>query len=281
LTIAAGENGGFYVEFGELLVRELRERGIDARIAETGGSVENVGHVVDGSAALGLVLNDIAQAARNGEPPFREPLDLRAVGRVYENYMQLVVRAEDPIDEVADLSGRSVSMGAPGSGAAVFADRLLDVAGVVAAVTRRSLREAAAALESGASAGLLWSGGVPTPALAELALRRPIRLVPLAQHLPALRERHGTVYGPATVRRGVYGASRTVATVGVANLLVATPTFPHALADSVVRALVTSTSELVPPSALGAQYLDQHSLIGTGGVPLHDGAVAAYRDLHG
>ncbi len=281
VRIAAGESGGFYVEFSELLVRQFQNRGFDALVVETGGSVDNVTRVVAGTAALGLVLTDIALAAHHGGPPFGSSLDLRALGRVYENYMQLVVRAEDPIHDVTDLAGHPVSLGASGSGAAVFGDRLLAVTGVDAPVTRQPVREAAVALESGATAALLWSGGVPTPALAELAVRRPIRLIPLAHHLPKLREWYGTTYGPAAVPAGVYGAARTVATVGVANLLVTTSFFPDPLADLVVRVLVTSTSELVPPSALGVQYLDQHSLIGTDEVPMHAGAASAYRELHG
>ena len=281
IVLAAGEPGGFYVEFGELLAQALRARGTPLAVAGTGGSVENVGRVRDGSAALGLVLTDIALAARRGEEPFDAPVPLQAIGRVYENYMQMVVRAEAPATTVADLAGRPVSLGAVGSGAAVFGDRLIAAAGVTATVTRRPLRDAVAALEDGRTDALLWSGGVPTPALAELAARRPVRLLPLAQHLPELRARHGGVYGPVTVPAGTYGAVAPVPTVGVANLLVCAPGLPSSTADAVVRTLVAGAPELVPGSAVGTQYLDQRSLIGTGDVPLHPGARAAYRDLHG
>jgi TRAP transporter TAXI family solute receptor len=237
--------------------------------------------VRDGGAALGLALADIAQAAGRGEEPFPTPVALRALGRVYENYMQLVVRAEDPADDVADLAGRRVSLGAPGSGAAVFGDRLLDAAGIDAPVTRLPLREAITALETGTTDALLWSGGIPTPALAELAARRPIRLIPLAEHLPRLLARHGSVYRPVSVPQGTYGGTAAVPTVGAANLLVAAPTLPDDLAAAIARTLVESAPDLVPTTALGTQYLDQRSLIGTGEVPLHPGAVRAYRELHG
>jgi TRAP transporter TAXI family solute receptor len=279
--VAAGEPGGFYVEFAGLLVRQLEASGIPARVATSGGSVDNVEHVRDGSAALGLVLTDIALAARRGEPPFAPPVDLRAIGRVYENYMQLVVRAGDPIGDATDLAGRRVSLGASGSGAAVFGDRLLAAVGVRAQVTRRPLQEAVAALEEGATDALLWSGGVPTPALAELTARTPVRLVPLARHLPALRARYGSVYGPVSVPAGAYGPHGPVPTVGVANLLVTAATLPDRIAAAVARTLVAAAPALVPSAALGTQYLDQRSLIGTGEVPLHPGAAAAYRALHG
>jgi uncharacterized protein len=281
LVLAAGEPGGFYVEFGELLAAALRAAGVPVTVVGTGGSVQNIEQLRDGAAALGLALTDIALAARNGQEPFGAPMPLQAIGRVYENYMQLVVRAEDPATSTADLAGRPVSLGAVGSGAAVFGDRLLAAAGIAAEETRRPLRDAVAALESGSTDALLWSGGVPTPALAELAARRPVRLLPLAEHLPQLRTRHGTVYGPVTVPAGAYGPAAPVPTVGVANLLVCSPDLPADTAAAVARTLVAAAPALVPESALGTQYLDQRSLIGTGDVPLHPGAAAAYRDLHG
>jgi hypothetical protein len=281
VTVAAGERGGFYVEFAELLVRQLQVRGVPAVVEETGGSVANVARLRAHPVAVGLVLTDVAGAARRGEPPFADPADLRALGRVYENYMQLVVRAEERVEDVADLAGRRVSLGAPGSGAAEFGDRLLAAAGVAAVLARRPLRDAVVALETGATDALLWSGGVPTPALAELAARRPVRLVPLDRHLPVLRARHGTAYGPVEVPAGAYGAAAAVPTVGVANLLVALPALPDRVAGDVVRTLVDAAPALVPSAAMGTQYLDQRSLIGTGDVPLHPGAARAYRELHG
>jgi TRAP-type uncharacterized transport system substrate-binding protein len=106
VVVAAGEPGGFYVEFAELLVRQLQSGGVAARAHETGGSVDNVAQVGTGGAALGLVLADIALSARRGDGPFPEPVDLRALGRVYENYMQVVVRAED---RAVDVRRRSPS----------------------------------------------------------------------------------------------------------------------------------------------------------------------------
>jgi uncharacterized protein len=281
LALAAGEPGGFYVEFGELLAAALGAAGLPATVGNTGGSVENIEQLRDGAAALGLALTDIALAARSGAEPFGAPVPLQAIGRVYENYMQLVVRAEDPATGTADLAGRPVSLGAVGSGAAVFGDRLLAAAGIAADVTRRPLRDAVSALEAETTDALLWSGGVPTPALAELAARRPVRLLPLAEHLPQLRSRHGDVYGPVTVPADAYGPAAPVPTVGVANLLVCTPALPRETAGAVARTLVAAAPDLVPESALGTQYLDQRSLIGTGEIPLHPGAAAAYRELHG
>ena len=53
------------------------------------------------------------------------------------------------------------------------------------------------------------------------------------------------------------------------------------LVAAVVDVLVTEASHLVPPYVRGLQYLDAPSMIQTGLLPLHPGAVGAYRKLHG
>ncbi|PWW62761.1 TAXI family TRAP transporter solute-binding subunit [Actinokineospora spheciospongiae] len=280
LVVAAGEPGGFYVEFASLLAARL-DADLGASVRPTDGSRSNLELVHDRRADLGLVLADSAATATGGGPPFPAPLPLRAIGRVYENYMQLVVAEEDPAGAVADLAGRRISLGAPGSGAALFGERLLAASGVTAAVDHRSLTEAAADLAAGRLDALLWSGGVPTPALVALAAARPIRLLDLTAALAPLRLAHGPVYQRVVVPPGTYGHRAAVATIGVANLLLTSPALPDDVAAAVARVLVRAAPDLIPPSAVGTQYLDLRSLITTAPVPLHPGAAAAYRDLHG
>ena len=50
---------------------------------------------------------------------------------------------------------------------------------------------------------------------------------------------------------------------------------------AVATVLVTRADQLVPQEALGTQFLDIRTLIGTADVPLHPGAAQAYRQLHG
>jgi hypothetical protein len=312
VTIAAGEPGGFYIEFAELLAAEItdEEPRLRAVAVRTEGSLDNVGLLADGKADLALVLADAAQATATTGGPLPTPVPMLAIGRVYENYLQLVVLADSPVHRLTDLAGRTASLGAHGSGAELIGDRLLAAAGLSAAgpnpagptatgpnpagptasgptaiagvtVQHRLLADATAALERAQIAALLWSGGVPTPALAALAGRRPIRLLALDSVIPALRSAYGPVYEPTAVPADAYGPAAGVATIGVANLLVCHPDADPALTATVARVLVTHAARLVPEQALGTQFLDPRNLIVTAGIPLHPGAVAAYRDLHG
>ncbi|GLZ31539.1 C4-dicarboxylate ABC transporter substrate-binding protein [Lentzea sp. NBRC 105346] len=261
LKLAAGEEGGIYLDFARLLAANSPE-GLRITPIATGGSQDNLDRLRKGEVDLALTLADSATP------------DLVALGRVYENYLQLVVRADSPVRNLDDLRGQPVSLGAPGSGAAVQGARL----DLQARELHMSLDPAVDALQRGEIAALLWSGGVPTPRLAK---ETNLRLLPLDGVLPRLKAAYGSVYEHVTVRAGVYGSKADVQTVGTANLLMCRRSLPDDLAGAVVRMLVRKAANLVPNQALGTQFLDVRSLIVTPRIDLHPGAAAEYRRLHG
>nr|WP_285606628.1 TAXI family TRAP transporter solute-binding subunit [Actinokineospora globicatena] len=283
VRIAAGEAGGFYVEFARLLAGEMNavEPELRVEVVETLGSVMNISRIAAGEAELALVLADTLAAARSGTAPFTSPLELTALGRVYENYMQLVVRADGPIRTLSDLSGQHVSLGASGSGAALFGSRLVTSAAVSVVADHHPLAEATSALGSGRVQALLWSGGLPTPALADLDTAIGIRLLDLASYIPMLRTLYGPVYDQVTIPGGTYRDPNPITTIGVPNLLVPAPSLPTPTIRTTVQVLVDRATHLVPQQALGTQYLDARSLIDTVPAPLHPAAAATYRTLHG
>ena len=283
LTIAAGESGGFYLAFGRLLAAQINatQPWLHCTAVETTASLANIDLLRAGKADLALVLADTARAASSGQSPFASAVDLRAIGRVYENYLQLVVRNDSAIHSVSDLDGRPLSLGATGSGASLTGDRIVAAAGITPRVQHLPLADAVSALAAGTIDALLWSGGVPTPALAQLDASTGIRLLPLDGVLPALRARYGMVYELLPVPAGGYRYVHQVPTVGVANLLVGLPSLPDDIAAAVVEVLVNRADQLVPQEALGTQFLDIRTLIGTADLPLHPGAAREYRQLHG
>ncbi|KUO05605.1 TAXI family TRAP transporter solute-binding subunit [Streptomyces caeruleatus] len=289
LRIATGESGNFYAAFGRLLAAQVTAAypRLSCEVINSEASVANI-RLRARRADVALALADIAGAAYGGSAPFGQRVPLRAIGRVYENYLQLAVRADTRIATVADLAGHTVSLGAPASGGAVLGDRLLRAAGLTPGADVRVrhllLPEAVGAMRDGAIDALLVSGGLPLPALSGLDTRPGIRLLPLADLLAHLRADAGLLASgvePVTVPAGAYRGTPEVTTIGVANLLLCRPDLPAPVAAALTHVLVRRATRLVPTTALGTQFLDARSLISTGVVPLHSGAVAAYRELHG
>lgn len=284
LRIAAGDEGGIYVTFARLLAARLEERleGLEVEVLVTSGTVDNYARLVRGEVDLGLGLADgIAAVRERGD-------GVRALARTYENYLQLVVVDDGPVREVGDLAGRTVSLGAPRSGAALTGDVLLRAAGLPTSgpdrvrVQRAGLAPSLSRLRRGTTDAVLWSGGIPTPAIAELDDRLPVRMLDLGGVVPEMAALGGYPYAARDVPRVRYappGADPT--TVGVPNILLARPGLDRETAQVVVEVMDRDAALLLPDFVRGLQYLTPALMIQTTPVELHPGAVAAYRRLHG
>ncbi|TGA96257.1 TAXI family TRAP transporter solute-binding subunit [Streptomyces sp. MZ04] len=284
LTLATGARGGPFARFGERLARELgaREPGLRARVLHTSASVANLRLLAAGDADLALSLGDTAADARAGAGGFRTPVPVRALARIYLNYLHLAVPADSTPRSLTDLAGRRVAVGAAGSGTAVVAERVLAAARLSHPVreVRLDLDASTRALARGDVAALFWCGTIPTAAITRLAARTPVRLLPLDGQASALRERHGAPYVPVEVPAGTYGVPHAVPTVGVPSYLVARRDLSAQVAEAVTRVMFEAREQLPGPEVPGG-YLDERYAIGTGSVPLHPGAVAYYRGAYG
>src|SRR3546814_10117321 len=92
---------------------------------------------------------------------------------LYPNRMHVVTVEGRGINSMADLKGKHISTGSPGSATEVMAFRMLEAAGLDKDkdVDRESLRvaESVNGLKENKLDALFWVGGLPTPAVTPLA----------------------------------------------------------------------------------------------------------------
>ncbi|MFC7879395.1 TAXI family TRAP transporter solute-binding subunit [Isoptericola sp. NPDC057391] len=281
LTVATGGSTGIYHAYGTAVAQVLEDRyDVPVEVAETGGSVENLQSLDDGTAQVAFSAADAARDAVAGEGEFDEPLDLRALARVYDDFLHLVVPADSNVRSIDQLRGRRVSLGAPRSGTALIAHRLLAAADVPAADlsdARLGLDASLEALRAGEIDAFFWSGGLRTPGLTALADEVPVRLVPLGDLVEEVRSRYGSGYRHGIVPEGMYGSSRVVETLAVPNFLMVRSDMPDAEARTLVSTLFDARGQIATqvPSAAN---LDRVRAIFTDPVELHPGALRYYRD---
>lgn len=278
LALATGGPQGVYSRLGGALAAAWRdELAAPAVAVGSEGSVDNVAMIVAGRAQVGFCAADVAVDAVTAGAP------LRALARVHDDAIQLVVPADSPVRRLADLAGRRVSIGAPSSGVLVIAPRLLDTVGLVPdrdlVSVRLGLAGSALALERGEIDAFFWSGGVPTTGVDLLAAARPVRLVDLDAETRALRARF-PVYDATTVPARTYGLPDPVTTTSVRNVLLVAAAMPDDRAAGLTRVLVERRAALAAADSAG-RSIDPRAAIGTQPVPLHPGAVTAYRALKG
>ena len=175
IRLAAGDPGGLYLAFAELLATQVRARypGVVVDVLPTEGSVENLALLRSGAADLGLALADVAERDRATGAAGTAP---SAIARVYENYLQVIVRESTDVHDISGLAGKRISIGPDGSGGAATSRVLFAAAGLDGRIELKALRlkDALARLADGGLDALIWSGGVPTPANLRTGRRRPV-----------------------------------------------------------------------------------------------------------
>lgn len=252
LSIATGGTGGVYYPLGGGIATEIRENveGYDATVQETNASVDNMLLLTTGAAALALGVGDTVAAAVAGTEPFEEPLALCAIGVLYNNYMQPVTTEGTGIETVADMKGKSVSVGAPGSATEVGAIRILEAAGLdpEADIDRRQLgvAETVAALRDGTIDAGFWSGGLPTGALVDLASTGEMKIIPIGEYADELASEFGGYYVEKAVPADTYqGQSEAVPVIVSPNILVARSDMDESLQQAITAAIFDNKEDLV------------------------------------
>ena len=281
LRLAAGDPGGLYLAFAELLAKQVNIRypSVTVDVLATEGTVENLALLRAGEVDLGLALADVAEHDRTIGPAETAPM---AVARVYENYLQVIVRENASATQLSDLEGMRVSIGPAGSGAAATSEVLFEAAGLHGRVEMANyrLKDGLARLADGGIDALVWSGGVPTPAIAELNDTVPLRMLDIGSIATPMIRLTGYPYFVHRVPVGGY-VPPGIRSIGVPDLLLCRHDLAADLVAAVVDVLATDAAHLVPPYVRGLQYLAPPSMIQTGGIPLHSSAIDAYRKLHG
>ncbi|TMJ81086.1 MAG: TAXI family TRAP transporter solute-binding subunit, partial [Alphaproteobacteria bacterium] len=133
IAIATGGTGGVYYPLGGGMANVLSKYvpGVQATARVTGGSVDNLKLIGSQQSEVALVMVDAALDALKGEDKFKgAPVEVRTLMVLYPNRMHVVSMEGTGVEKMADLKGKRVSTGSPGSATEVMAFRLIEAAGL-------------------------------------------------------------------------------------------------------------------------------------------------------
>lgn len=282
LNIATGNSTGVYYVVGGGLAKIVNdETDMQATSAETGASVQNIQQVVSEDYDMGFSLADSAADGVNGEGDFEEKQDIATLGRIYSNYTHVVVRKGADIDSVEDFEGKTISTGSPKSGTEVIANRLIESAGLDTKDVKRQrldLTKTVDGMKDGSIDGLVWSGGLPTPAITDLftSMGNDVEFIDVTPQLSTMQETN-EVYEESTIPGDTYDLSEDVPTIAVPNVLVVREDMPENVACALTTLLVDEKEALtqVHPAA---EEIDAGTMDETGPIPMHPGSERALED---
>jgi TRAP transporter TAXI family solute receptor len=283
LNIATGNSTGVYFVVGGGLAKVINDNtDLKATSAETGASVQNLQQLVAGDYDVAFSLADTATDAIKGEGDFDGPQDISSLGRIYSNYTQVVVRTQAGIDSVEDFKGKRISTGSPQSGTEVIANKMIEAAGLAPGdvkAQRLDLTKTVDGMKDGSVDGLVWSGGLPTPAITDLftSMGNKVKFIDVTPLLPKLQE-NDPVYEETAIPAKTYSTPGDVPTFAVPNLLMVRNDMPDNLACALTTLMIEHQPELEQVHPAAAE-ISAENAAKTDPVPLHPGSQRGLDEL--
>lgn len=275
ISIIGGSSSGswYLVAGGMAKVINKYVPGVEAT-AEPGGGAENIIRVASKEVMFGMVMSDNLYYANKGTREFKEAYpQVVAVYGGHDNPMKLMVRADSGINSVADLKGKKIGMGYPGSSQAVTAVADMETLGFKVDKDYKALwltpGEISEALQDKTiDAGFIYIAD-PSGAMVDLCTKIPIKF--LTYDVDKIVQAHPYWY-KTKVKAGLYKGLDSDYYVQGANVVLVThkDTDPE-LVYKVTKALIEHSDEVAEAHPAGKEWNLQGATRGIA-TPFHPGA---------
>lgn len=291
VSIGTGGVTGVYYPTGgaicRLVNKNRKKTGIRCSVESTGGSVFNINAIRSGELEMGVAQSDWQYHAYNGTSKFKDAgpfKDLRAVFSVHAEPATLVVRADSGIKEFADLKGKRVNVGQPGSGTVATYDVIAEAYG-----QKRSDLKLAAELKSSEMGQALCDNkidayfilvGHPAGLVKETTTTCDAKIASIqGPHVDKL-VKDNPYYRYATIPGGMYtGNPDDVKTMGVGATFVSSAKVPENVIYEVVKAVFENFDDFKKLHPAFKNLKKSEMVSASLSAPLHKGAEKYYREV--
>ncbi len=288
ISVATGGTGGVYYPMGGGVAAVLSKfvPGMQATAEVTGGSVDNLKLINSGKPYIGFSMADAAQDAFKGEDKFKgNQVPLRTLMVLYPNRMHVVTTEGRGVSKLADLKGKRISTGSPGSATEVMAFRILEAAGLDkdkdVRRERLGVAESVNAIKDNKIDAFFWVGGLPTAAVTDLA-NTPGTKVKLVDHsdvVPAMNKKFGNLYVQDSIPKAVYkGMESDNKQATVMNILVAHQSMDDKTAYNIVKTIFEKKSDIVAVHKEAENFKLENQKATASPVPFHPGAAKYFAE---
>ncbi len=280
----AGTAGSLYpmgVAMAETITKHVE--GIACTGEATAASVENIRNLTQGKLAMGISQSEIAWLAYNGLGDFkgRKATDLRSLFSTIYSYGQVFTLESSSIYAITDFKGKSIGVGAAGSGGEMAARMILEYYGLTYDDIKPQFipeSEAVSALKDGKIAAFMCTHPVKSAALMDLTNSAKVRMISYDDK--AFFEKF-PFWTPYQIPAGTYPNVDTVVTVPISRIIMMTSTKAGLSDDQVyniVKAIWENRSEWENASNAVSKQVLFDTATSEISVPLHVGAVKYFKE---
>ena len=280
---SGGTSGTYYAAANAMAPIVGEAAGMTIRVDSTGASKANIQLINNGEVDFAIVQNDVMDYAYSGTDLFagEQITSFATVGAVYAEVCQLV--ASPDINTVADLKGKTVSIGDSGSGVEFNALQILDAYGLTKddiTVVNADFGNSSEQYKNGSIDAFFCTAGAPTTNITDLAASaRDFKLIEIDdEHAKALKDKY-PFYSTYSIPAGTYnGIDEDVQTVAVKATIICKADLPEEDVYSFTKALFEKQPELeIAHAKFKELNLDYATDVGS--VPFHAGALKYYDEV--
>jgi TRAP transporter TAXI family solute receptor len=284
INVLTGGTSGVYYPLGVAIGKIYSDKipDVKTQVQATKASVENLILLQQGRGEIAFALGDSLKAAWEGdaEAGFKAKLDrLRTIGAIYPNYIQIVATADSGIKTLADLKGKSLSVGAPKSGTELNSRAILAAAGLsykdIGKVEYLPFAESVDLMKNRQLNATLQSAGLGVASLKDLSTSTDIIVVSVPKEVV---DKIGPPFVPVIIPANTYsGQDKDVPTAAVINYLVTSSAVSDDLAYQMTKLIFESLPELANAHVAGRDIKLESAAMDSP-VPLHPGAIRYYKE---
>ncbi len=289
ITIGTGGQTGVYFVVGQSICRLVNrgsaDHGLKCTAPSTGGSIANINAIKAGDMDMGVAQSDWQYHAYNGTSKFdgNKFDEERAVFSVHGEPFTVIARADAGITSFADLKGKRVNIGNPGSGQRATMEVVMDALGWTlddfALASELKPAEQAAALGDNKVDAIIYTVGHPNGSIQEAVSTVDAVLIPVTGPEIDKLIADNPFYAAATVPGGMYeGSPDDIATFGVKATFVTSSAVDDDVVYEVVKAVFENFDRFkrLHPAF---ENLKEEEMIKDGlSAPLHPGAAKYYTE---
>lgn len=286
ITIGTAGTSGALYPMGVAMAQTITDHieNMSATGEATAASIQNLRDLHEGNSELGISQSEVAYYAYNGQMDYEGNAftDIRALYSTIYNFLQVFVPADSDITSIADLKGKTVSMGSAGSGGEMAARALLSAYGLDYSTVKAQFMgesDGASALKDGAIDAMIATHPLGSAALTELTTSMDARLLDISESnfydvYP--------LYTPYTVPAGTYRGVDVDVVIPRSRIIMCTST-ESGLTDDEVYEIVKAVWDNREEWAGCAKSVETQAVIETAleeiAIPLHPGAIRYFEEI--
>ncbi|WFB34899.1 TAXI family TRAP transporter solute-binding subunit [Kiritimatiellota bacterium B12222] len=289
ISIGTGSQTGVYYPVGgaiKQLVEDAPGNTLNVSAKASLGSVQNINDVMNGSITFGIAQSDRQYQAYNGLSNWNgDPqTDLRFVFSLHPEVITLIAAEDSGIVTAADLKGKRINLGSPGSGHRGNAIAILETLGIDPdediQAESLTIKECASMIQDNRIDAYFFTVGHPNGSITEATTgRRKVRFIPitgmesLIETSPFYAETQFPVkLYPQAIQTG------EVESIGMLTTLVTRSDTPDDIVYAVVKAVFENLDSLKEQHP-ALQGLTPEGMLKGGNAPLHPGAEKYYQEV--